>query len=377
MINRRRLIGTFKKLVRIDSLSLKEGRVVRFLQKELRALRLRFYLAGRVRDGEVGNLVVEVPGRGMKKPRLLLNAHLDTVSPGKNIKPIERGGYITSDGMTVLGADNKAGVAAILEILRVLKEKKMSHPPLRVIFTVAEEIGLKGAKALPEKVLEVDFGITLDGGEIEEVIYKAPSQYNLTATILGRAAHAGVRPEEGINAIKVASIAIAKMKLGRIDKETTANIGVIKGGKATNIIPDEVELKGEARSHSLVKLKRQVEHMEKILFRASSKYRARLKLKVEQIYRSFELKKNERVLKLAISALKKSGIRPILRPTGGGSDANIFNLAGIPTIIMGVGADRVHTTSERIAVEDMVKGTGNILNLLEAAGSWKSYGKKK
>lgn len=377
MINKRSLIRTFKKLVRIDSLSLREGKVVRFLQKELRALRLKCYEAGRIRDGEVGNLVVEVPGRGIKKPRILINAHLDTVSAGKNIKPVERGGYIYSDGTTVLGADNKAGVSVILEILKVLKEKKIPHPPLRVIFTVAEEIGLLGAKALPEKVLYADFGITLDGGDVDEIIYKAPSQYNLTATIFGRAAHAGIHPEEGINAIKVAAIAIAKMKLGRIDKETTSNIGVIKGGKATNIIPDEVELKGEARSLSFSKLKRQVENMEKILLRTCSKYKARLKLRVEQTYRSFEVKKSARVLKLAVSAVKKSGIKPILKQTGGGSDANIFNAAGIPTIIMGAGADRVHTTSERVAVEDMLKGAENILNLLEEASAWISSRKKR
>lgn len=289
---------------------------------------------------------------------------MDTVSPGQKIKPIQGKVFITSDGTTVLGADNKAGVAVILEILKVLKEKKIPHPPLRVVFTVAEEIGLIGAKALPEKVLDADFGITLDGGDIDKIIFKAPSQYNLSASVIGRAAHAGIHPEEGINAIKVASVAIAKMKLGRIDSETTANIGVIQGGKATNIIPDKVELKGEARSHSLKKLKRQVEHMEKILFRACSKYKARLKIQVEQVYRQFEIKKSERVLKLAASAVRKSGIKPVVKKTGGGSDANIFNAAGIPTVIMGVGADRVHTTSERIAVIDMVKGAGIVLDLM-------------
>ena len=241
----------------------------------------------------------------------------------------------------------------------------------------AEEIGLVGAKALPEKVFAADFGITLDGGDIDEIIYKAPSQYNLAATIIGRAAHAGIHPEEGINAIKVASVAIAKMKFGRIDKETTANIGVIQGGKATNIIPDRVELKGEARSHNLRKLKRQVEHMEKTLFRTCSKYRARLKVQVEQIYRSFEIRRSEKVLRLAVTAVKRAGIKPRLKQTGGGSDANIFNAAGIPTVIMGVGADRVHTTSERVAIEDMVKGAGIVLDLVRESAAWKSSGKKR
>jgi len=377
MINKRRLIRTFKKLARIDSPSLKEGKVVKYLEKELRSLRLNYYQTGRVRNGEVGNLIVHVPGKGLKSPRLLLNAHVDTVGPSKNIKPVEKRGYIFTDGSTILGADNKAGVAAILEILKVLTEEKLDHPPLQVIFTVAEEIGLVGAKALPEKVMNADFGLTLDGGDIDQIVNKAPSQYNLTATIMGRAAHAGIHPEQGINAIKVASVAIANMKLGRIDKETTANIGVIEGGKATNIIPDEVRLKGEARSHDLKKLDRQVEHMERVLFKACEKYRARLKLKVERVYKSFEVSKTKKVLSLAVSGMKIAGIKPMVKQTGGGSDANIFNEWGIPTVILGVGADNVHTTREQIRINDLVNGTESVLNIIKEIVSWKNSKKKR
>ena len=305
--------------------------------------------------------MVDLPGRG---PRILLNAHVDTVTPGEKIKPVERAGIIYSDGSTVLGADNKAGVAAILEIIKIMKERKIKHPPLQIIFTVAEEIGLLGAKALPEKMIKADFGMVLDGGDINELINKAPTQYNISATVFGKAAHAGIHPEEGINAIKVASIAIAKMKLGRIDKETTANIGVIKGGKATNIIPDEVAIKGEARSHNLRKLKKQVKHMEKVLSQACKKFNARLMLRVERMYKSFELKKSSQIIQVAKAAMKGAGVKPVLKQTGGGSDANIFNERGIPTIILGVGADHVHTTDERIAVADLVRGTEIILDLI-------------
>ena len=377
MINKRKLINTFKKLIRIDSPSLKEGKVIRYLEKELRSLRLSCYQTGRVRDGEVGNLIVHIPGKGLRSPRLLLNAHVDTVGPSKNIKPIEKRGDIFTDGSTILGADNKAGVAAILEILRVLKEEKLDHPPLQIIFTVAEEIGLVGAKALPEKVMNADFGLTLDGGDIDQIVNKAPSQYNLSATIMGRTAHAGIHPEQGINAIKVASVAIANMKLGRIDKETTANIGVIEGGKATNIIPDEVRLRGEARSHDLKKLDRQVEHMERVLLKACEKYRARLKLKVERVYKAFEINKNKKVLSLAVSGMKISGIKPMVKQTGGGSDANMFNEWGIPTVILGVGADNVHTTREQICVDDLIKGTESVLNIIKEIVSWKNSKKKR
>lgn len=377
MINKRRLIRTFKKLARIDSLSLHEGKIVRFLRKELRSLGIRSYQVGRPRGGEVGNLIAFVPGNGVKSPRILLNAHLDTVTPGKGVKPIEKGGHIYTDGSTILGADNKAGVAAILEILRILKEDGIEHPPLRIVFTVAEEFGLQGAKSLPEKVMNADLGLTLDGGDIDRVVNKAPSQYSLTATVMGRAAHAGLHPEEGINAIKVASVAIADMRLGRIDKETTANIGVIEGGRATNIVPDKVELKGEARSHDLKKLDRQVEHMERILFKACQKYRARLKLKVERVYKSFEVKKNSKIMSLVVSGMRASGISPIIKQSGGGSDANIFNEWGIPTLILGVGADRVHTTREQICVDDLIKGTEAILNIIKGASAWKSLKKRK
>ncbi len=170
-------------------------------------------------------MIAYVKGKIKGGPVILLNAHLDTVNPGKGIKPKIQGGRIKTDGTTILGADDKAGVAVILELLRTLKEKKISHCDLRIVFTVAEEIGLLGAKLLKPKDIEADIGYTLDGGQVDKIIHKAPTQYNLQAEIIGRAAHAGVHPERGINAIKIASQAISRMKLGRIDRETTANIG--------------------------------------------------------------------------------------------------------------------------------------------------------
>jgi tripeptide aminopeptidase len=368
MINKRRLFKTFKQLVKIDSPSLHEGEMVRFVQKELKAIGIRCRQSGKIKDGDCGNLVAFLPGKG---PRIILNAHLDTVSPGKKIKIIEKAGVFRSDGTTILGADNKAGVAAILEILAVLKEKRIEHPSLKIIFTVAEEIGLVGAKALPEKELRADFGLVLDGGDIDVVINKAPTQYNIIANITGRAAHAGIHPEHGINAIKVASEAVAAMKLGRIDRETTANIGIIKGGKATNIIPDEAELRGEARSHHPGKLRKQIEHMESVLLCACQKHRARLKIKVERVYHSFEIKEKNRWFSLIIRAIGEIIGPPIIKQTGGGSDANIFNERGIPAVILGVGADHVHTTREQLRVTDFVRGTENILHIIRRAAAWK------
>jgi tripeptide aminopeptidase len=377
MINKKRLINTFKQLVKIDSLSLREGAVIKYLRKELKALGIGSFLAGKVGAGETGSLIAFLPSRVPNAPCLLVNAHVDTVGPGRNIKPVERNGYIYSDGKTVLGADDKAGVAAVLEIIRTVKEKKLEHPALRIIFTVAEEIGLTGAKTLPEKVLKADLGLVIDGGDIHEIVNQAPAQYSLDATIIGRSAHAGLHPEAGINAIKVAGEAVAKMKLGRIDKETTANIGLIKGGTATNIIPEEAEVRGEARSHNAKKLERQVQQMERALFNACRKHRARLKLKVERAYKSFEIKKNDRLISLAIDVMGAAGIKYVIKKTGGGSDANIFNERGIPTIILGVGADRVHTTKENLCVKDFIKGTENVLNIIRGAAAWQNSKKKR
>jgi tripeptide aminopeptidase len=376
MINKKRLINTFKQLVRIDSLSLREGAVIKYLRRELKVLGIGSSLAGKVGAGETGSLIAYLPGRGKNPPCLLINAHVDTVAPGRNIKPVERNGYLYSDGKTILGADDKAGVAALLEALRTIKEKKLGHPSLRIIFTVAEEIGLTGAKALPDKVLKADYGLVVDGGDIHEIINQAPSQYSLDATVIGRSAHAGIHPEEGINAIKIAGAAIAGMKLGRIDKETTANIGLIKGGTATNIVPEEVVIRGEARSHNTGKLKRQVEQMERALFKACRQHRARLKLRVERTYKSFAVEKSHKLVVLTAAVMKSARIKYVIKKTGGGSDANIFNERGIPTIIVGVGADSVHTTKENLCLKDFVQGTENILTIILGAASWENSKKK-
>ncbi|MFA6170334.1 MAG: M20/M25/M40 family metallo-hydrolase [Candidatus Margulisiibacteriota bacterium] len=365
MINQQRLVKTFKQLVKIDSLSLQEAVIMRHLKKELAALGYRSTFVGRPDKGEVGSLSVLIPAYKSKGPRLMLNAHVDTVVPGKGIKPLEKGGYITSDGTTILGADNKAGVAVILELLRVLKEKKLPHPPLQVLFTVAEEIGLVGAAALPRAALKADYALVLDGGDIEKIVHFAPNQYNIVARVYGQAAHAGIHPEEGISAIKAASAAIVKMKLGRIDYETTANIGIIRGGRATNIIPDEVEIRGEARSHKLAKVKKQIAQMEKALMTECRKHGAVCKIKFARIYEAFNVSEESPLMEAAVDGMKAAGVRPEITGTGGGSDANVFNAWGIPSIIMGVGADNVHTTKERIAVRDLVRGATVILNVIK------------
>jgi len=345
--------------VKVPSLPKDEAKFADLIQNELCSHNIR------CKRDSLGNLISFLKGNCKGAPCILLNAHMDTVSPGENIKPKRRYGVITSDQKTILGADNKAGVAVIMEIVEVLKEKMIPHGDIQIIFTVQEEIGLKGARAIKKQHIKADFGYVLDGGDVDVVHLRAPSQYNLFVEIIGRAAHAGMHPEQGINAIQVASRAIAKMKIGRIDSETTANIGVIHGGRATNIVPEKVEIKGEVRSHNPRKLKAELKHIQKCFSSECFKAKAQLKMKADNVYNSFSLKKEDKVYKIAENAFRRMKIKPILKPTGGGSDANIFNEMGIPSIIMGMGADRIHTKQERISEKDLLSAARILLEIIK------------
>ena len=252
MTNNKRLIDEFLELVQIDSPSSKEGNVAKVLVKKLEEIGLSVEVdnAGEIHGGETGNVIATLKGNREGK-KILFSSHMDTVSPGIGIKPIidEEAGIIKSDGTTVLGSDDKAGIAAILEGLRYIKENNIEHSDITVVFSIWEEGGLFGAKSLDYSKLDVDYGFVLDsGGSPGEIIVKAPGQDRIAVKIKGRPAHAGLQPEAGISAIMVASRAIENMNLLRIDEETTANIGIVKGGEATNIVMPELEIIAEARS---------------------------------------------------------------------------------------------------------------------------------
>ncbi|MBM4465136.1 MAG: M20/M25/M40 family metallo-hydrolase [Chloroflexi bacterium] len=356
MINRDRLVSTFLKLVQIDSPSGQEAEIARHLMAELRSLGLT------VERDATGNVIARLAGVG---PPILLSAHMDTVGPGRGVKPALKDGIITSDGTTILGADDKSGVVVILEVLRVLVEQDLPHPPLEVALTVSEEQGLTGAKGLDLTTLRAGEGIVLDsGGEIGTVVVSAPSHDKIGAVVHGKAAHAGGEPEKGINAIVVASEAIAAMPLGRIDEETTANVGRIQGGTATNIVPDRVEIAGEARSHDERKLEAQVQAMTEALEKAATRHGATVDLDVERSYSTFKLSEEEGIVRRAMAAARNLGLTPALVPSGGGSDANILNAGGITAINVSTGMEKVHTTEERIAVADLVKCAELLLAIL-------------
>lgn len=367
-IQRDRLLEDFLELVRIPSPSLHEGMVAQAIISKLREIGAHVEVdkAGEAIGGEHGNIIARIDGDA-NVPVLLLNAHIDTVTPCENVVPVVEGDRIRSDGATILGADDKAGVCVILEALRVLHEDKIAHGPIEVVFTVAEEIGLLGAKHLDYSRLNARCGFVFDGGApVNKVVIAAPTQKNIRAKIHGVASHAGVAPEKGVNAIVLASRAIAKMKLGRIDEETTANIGVIHGGRATNIVPDLVELDGEARSHDERKLEEQIEHMRSLLVTEAEEGGGRAEVEIELKYRSFVVGENELPAVVAKTALERLGEMPIWKRGGGGSDANIFNEHGIRSVIVSSADQNAHMLSEFVCLSDMERAAKLAVELVRS-----------
>ena len=344
------VLDTFLALVRIDSLSGDEGAV---------AERLRGYLkdAGcQVWSDPAGNLLARRAGQGAGStlPPLLLSAHMDTVEPGHGIQPRIVDGVVRSDGTTILGADDKAGVAAILTALRQTNGKGSSCCPVEVAFSVQEEVGLIGAKHLDLTQLASKTAIVMDSaGPVGSIVARAPSQDTMTIEITGQASHAGVAPEQGVSAVVVVARAIAGMRLGRIDPETTANIGVIRGGMATNIIPAHVTMRGEARSLDEGRLKAQTAHMRECFETAAHELGAKVDFWVERSYASINFSPDSAVVRRVSRAMAAIGVEASLISTGGGSDANIFMGAGIETANLGFGMMRPHSVDEHIAVADL------------------------
>lgn len=366
MINRERMVSEFKSLVSIDSLSKRERRMADLLTQKMKALGCEVYEdnAGQEIGGNTGNLICTIKGNKAVPP-LMITAHMDTVEPGEGKKPIEENGIIHSDHTTVLGGDDAAGIECILEVLRVLKEDGIEHGDIQAVFTIAEEGGLFGAKHLDYSRIYAKYGIVLDSdGPIGTVAVKAPSQYRMYVTVKGLASHAGVAPEKGISAIQIASAAINAMKLGRIDFETTANVGVINGGRETNIVCDRVEIKAEARSRDKEKLERQKEHMRECFEKAASDFGGSIDFRAVLEYPSYNIAKDAKILSVLKKAAEAIGIEMIPEETGGGSDTNIFNGKGIEAVDVSVGMDKVHSVDEQIRIDDMVKAAEFVLSAI-------------
>ena len=368
MVNEKRLIESFMELVKIDSISREERNLADFLIEKLEDLGLEVIVdqAGEKVKSNSGNIIARLKGNIKKATPIMFSAHMDTVVPGKNIKPICDGEKIVSSGKTILGADDKAAIAALLEVLHIIKENNISCGDIEILFTICEEIGLKGAKNLDISELKSQIGFVLDaGGRAGKIITTAPSQNSLEIILHGKSAHAGANPEEGINAIQVAGFALSRMKLGRIDEETTANIGVISGGNATNIVPDKVTLKGEVRSRDGGKLEKCTEQIKKITEDTAQEFKAKAEVKVNEEYHCYNLSPDDQVVKIVIKAVKDIGLQPELCPSGGGSDANVFNKKGFPSVVLSVGMEKVHTVDEYILVKNLKNTAEYVLSIIK------------
>jgi tripeptide aminopeptidase len=367
MVNTERMVRDFIELARIPSLSKDERAVADDVAGRLRALGLEVHEdgAGAAIGGNAGNLIVHLPATAQGLPCVMLNAHMDTVGPGEGIEPRVEGERIVAGGSTVLGADDKCGIAVVLEVLRCLAEDPIPHGGLDIVFTVAEEIGLFGAKNLDFSRVRASLAYVMDGGEAEaSITIAAPYANRVDFAVRGRAAHAGVCPEKGLNAIQVAARGIAAMLLGRLDDETTANIGVIHGGQAQNIVPERCEVVGEARSHQEAKLRAQTDHMVKAMQVAACEAGAEVEISLRRDYNGFHLGPDEPVVALATGALADLGLEPALHVGGGGSDANVFNEHGLPAVILSTGGGSVHTTGEYAHIPTMGHSAAWLLAIL-------------
>ncbi len=369
MVNRERVTKEFMKYVQIDSETKNEEEFAKFIAKELEKLGLEVITdnAGEKVGSNANNIIASLKGDKDVEP-IMFCCHMDTVTPGKGIKPIIKDDIIYSDGTTILGGDDKAGIAVILETLKVIKEENLSCGDIEVVFTIAEEGGLNGAKNLDYSKIKSKRAFVLDsGGDPGEIIIQGPAQDKINVKIKGKPAHAGVCPEEGISAIQVAAVAISRMNLLRIDEDTTANIGVIKGGKATNIVTPEVEIKAEARSLSDEKLDKQTAHMVECFAKAAEEFGAEVEVETSRAYGAFQVDENDGIVELVKEACKNIGLKPYTTSTGGGSDTNILNLNGIKAVNLGIGEKKAHTLEEHLKIDDLVNSVRLLLEIIKSA----------
>ena len=381
MINKDRMTNHLMDLIRIDSISKKEKEVAVKLQSEMEEIgaECSYDDAGSKVGGNTGNLIVKIKANKEDIPPFFLSSHMDTVAPGEGIKPSIESGIMKSDGSTILGSDDKSGIAVIVEVLRTIKEHNILHGDIEVVFTICEEIGLLGAKYFDTSILKSKYGMVLDSSTPKRLVLKCPSSDILNVEIHGLEAHAGLCPENGISAIQIASEAIGNMELGRIDHETTANIGSISGGIATNIIPNLVKIKGEVRSHDNHKLDKQVNHMIACLNESASKYNVDLdgkitkptiKITVDRVYHNMDVSPTAKVTQIVDQAVTNLGLEIQHHTTGGGCDANYFNFNGIECVNLGTGMYELHTVNEHLILDEFYRCADIVLETMKVNSSF-------
>lgn len=367
MINKERLVERFIEMIKIDSPSYYERDFRDYLINYFKGEKYSIYTdeVGEEFGGNSGNLLVYIKGDSSKEP-ICLMAHMDTVSPGNGIEAIIEDGIIRSKGKTILGADDKAGIAAIIEAVKHVEEENINHPDIYLFFTVCEEDGMLGVKLFDTDKLPCKNIVVIDAtGPAGIIAFEAPASYSFQVKFKGKSAHAGIEPEKGINAVYIAADAISNMKLGRIDEETTANIGRIEGGGPSNIVTDKVIFKGEVRSHKIEKLESQLKNIEEECRRAAEKFGGEFEIEISKDYPVLKLDKNSYIYRKCVEAFKEENINPLSVKIGGGSDANVLAGKGFDCAIISVGMENAHTLDESLSIEDMyitTKVLGNIIS---------------
>jgi len=349
-----RMVGQFMEMVQIDSESGDEARFMSWLLPRLAEV-------GAVAQLDAyGNLVAKLPGKGSAAEPVLLSCHGDTVKPGVGIEPILMDGVIRSKGDTILGADDKAGIAEMLEALRVAP----MHPPVEIAISRRGEGGLLGVKNFDFRLLGVRRGFLFDNEVLDGIIIGGPSYFALDVVVKGRAAHAGMEPEKGINAIQAASRAIAALTLGRLDTGTTANVGIIQGGMIRNGVPDTCTFMAECRSLDHGKAQAVADEMVAVIRREVGAAGAQVEIQVNNLCKAVDIPTDSWTVQVAKRALAKQGIQASAGLMCGFTDASIYNNVGIEMAVVGIGARLEHSCDEHIHVEDMERAVAMMVEIL-------------
>ena len=374
-VNHQRMLKNFLEITKIYAPSDEEKNMLDYAKKELTKLSCKTYVddAGKKFGSTAkGNLTANFKGT-IKSSPFILGGHLDTVRPCKGVKPVIKNGKVYSDGTTILGADDRAGLAIIFEVLRTLKENKVKHPPVDIIFTLCEEGGMYGSKYLDTKIIKGKEGILLDSESNEELVVNAPKAVLFYVTIKGVASHAGVAPEKGISAIEVAAKAISMMRLGRIDPMTISNIGVVQGGQSTNVVMPELTIRGEARSRTKGHLEKELKHIEECFKKAAKMFvkkvdgktiKPEIIWKTELKYPLLNIAPKSALITHIKNCGKKFGLNIKTATCGGGFDANILAGKGLSMPIIGIGYDNEHTTREYLDIETFFKTADLVLDIV-------------
>ncbi len=363
-INRDRLIKTFVELAEIPSPSWHEKNVMNYIIKRFSRLGAE---CTTYKCGESENLLIKFKGTAARNT-ILLSGHMDTVVPCEKIKPVVTATKISSDGTSVLGSDDKAAIAIFIEAFEYIRKHRIGHGPVEILLTCAEELGLKGIKGFDLSLLKAKYGFVFDSsGSIGRVIVKAPFHSNMDITVRGKASHAGMAPEKGINAIRVLSEIITALPSGRIDDESTINVGIISGGMATNIVPEFAGCKLEVRSIDRKKMSSIEKQVRETAKHICAKNKAKVKIERTLEYSGFIVSPEENISQMVAAAMRRINIKPEFVAMGGGSDTNIINSSHIRAINLSCGMQKIHSTGEFVLIKDLVRGTELVLSLLETA----------